>query len=90
MDIEFKSAKELYERVVPALRTKKRLLSKTGIKVSEEEIFKYLDGEISLVQAIEEIKTNTHHYAKRQITWFNKLYKNNNANFFSSVTDILP
>lgn len=42
MDIEFKSAKELYERVVPALRTKKRLLSKTGIKVSEEEIFKYL------------------------------------------------
>ena len=42
MDIEFKSAKELYERVVPALRTKRRLLSKIGIKVSEEDIFKYL------------------------------------------------
>ena len=56
--------------------------------IGYKEIFKYLDGEISLVQAIEEIKTNTHHYAKRQITWFNKLYKNNNANFFSSVTDL--
>ena len=42
MDIEFKSAKELYERVVPALRTKKRILSKKGIKVSEEDIFEYL------------------------------------------------
>jgi tRNA dimethylallyltransferase len=57
--------------------------------IGYKEIFKYLDGEISLMQAIEEIKTNTHHYAKRQITWFNKLYKNNNANFFSSVTDLL-
>ena len=42
MDIEFKSAKELYERVVPALRTKKRLLLKKGIKVSEKNIFEYL------------------------------------------------
>ena len=42
MDIEFKSAKELYERVVPALRTKKRILSKKGIKVSEEDIFEFL------------------------------------------------
>lgn len=42
MDIEFKSAKELYERVIPALRTKKRLLLKKGIKASENDIFEYL------------------------------------------------
>ena len=42
MDIEFKDAKELYKRVVPALRTKRRLLLKKGINVSENDIFKYL------------------------------------------------
>ena len=42
MDIEFENAKEQYKRVVPALRTKRRLLNKEGIKVSEEDIFKYL------------------------------------------------
>ncbi len=42
MDIEFKDAKELYKRVVPALRTKRRILFKKGIKVSESDIFEYL------------------------------------------------
>ena len=42
MDIEFKDAKELYKRVVPALRTKKRLLLKKGISVKENIIFEYL------------------------------------------------
>lgn len=42
MDIEFKDAKELYKRVVPALRTKRRLLLKKGISVKENIIFEYL------------------------------------------------
>ena len=42
MDIEFKSAKELYKRVLPALKVKKRLLLKKGIKISENDIFNYL------------------------------------------------
>ena len=42
MDIEFKDAKELYKRVVPALRTKRRLLLKKGISVRENIIFEYL------------------------------------------------
>ncbi len=42
MDIEFKNAKELYKRVEPALRTKKRILLKKGMKVSESDIFEYL------------------------------------------------
>ncbi len=33
---------------------------------------RYLDGEISLEQAVESIKQNSRRYAKRQITWFKK------------------
>ncbi|HKK10545.1 MAG TPA: tRNA (adenosine(37)-N6)-dimethylallyltransferase MiaA, partial [Bacteroidales bacterium] len=40
--------------------------------VGYKEIFRYLDKEISLEQAITDIKTNTRRYAKRQITWFKK------------------
>jgi tRNA dimethylallyltransferase len=40
--------------------------------VGYTELFNYLDGNISLTQAIEQIKTNTRHYAKRQMTWFRK------------------
>lgn len=36
------------------------------------ELFSYFKNEISLAQAIEDIKKNTRHYAKRQITWFKK------------------
>ncbi len=40
--------------------------------VGYKEIFRYLDNEISLEQAITDIKTNTRRYAKRQMTWFKK------------------
>jgi tRNA dimethylallyltransferase len=40
--------------------------------VGYSEIVEYLDGTISLEKAIENIKTNTRQYAKRQITWFKK------------------
>ena len=40
--------------------------------VGYKELFDYFNGEISLVDAIEEIKKNTRHYAKRQLTWFKK------------------
>jgi tRNA dimethylallyltransferase len=40
--------------------------------VGYSEIFKHLDGKISLDKAIEEIKKNTRQYAKRQMTWFRK------------------
>jgi len=36
------------------------------------ELFLYLKGEISLYEAVDSIKLNTRHYAKRQITWFKK------------------
>ena len=37
-----------------------------------KEIFAYLDGEISLEEAIYIIKRDTRHFAKRQITWFKR------------------
>jgi tRNA dimethylallyltransferase len=40
--------------------------------VGYSELFEYLDGKITLQHAIEQIKTNTRHYAKRQMTWFRK------------------
>lgn len=40
--------------------------------VGYAELFEYLDGKISLEKAIEQIKTNTRQYAKRQLTWFRK------------------
>lgn len=40
--------------------------------VGYSEIFEHLDGKGSLENAIEEIKKNTRHYAKRQMTWFKK------------------
>jgi tRNA dimethylallyltransferase len=40
--------------------------------VGYSEIFEYHDGKASLQNAVEEIKKNTRHYAKRQMTWFKK------------------
>ena len=57
-----KEVKSLVEwKSLPALRT-----------VGYTELFKYIDGEISLEHATDLIKTNTRHYAKRQMTWFRK------------------
>lgn len=37
--------------------------------VGYKELFSYFDGEITRDRAIEDIKTNTRRYAKRQLTW---------------------
>ena len=41
--------------------------------IGYKEIYSYLLGETSLENAIENLKLNTRHYAKRQITFFKKL-----------------
>lgn len=41
--------------------------------IGYKEIYSYLKDEISLEQAIDLIKLNTRHYAKRQITFFKRL-----------------
>jgi tRNA dimethylallyltransferase len=40
--------------------------------VGYKEIIQYLEGIFSLDRAVELIKRNTRHYAKRQLTWFKK------------------
>ncbi|MDR2854505.1 MAG: tRNA (adenosine(37)-N6)-dimethylallyltransferase MiaA [Prevotellaceae bacterium] len=40
--------------------------------VGYKELFEYFDGTVSLPTAIENIKRDTRHYAKRQMTWFNR------------------
>lgn len=40
--------------------------------VGYSELFDYFDDKISLEKAIDQIKQNTRHFAKRQLTWFRK------------------
>lgn len=40
--------------------------------IGYKEILEYLDGEITLDEAIDNIKQNTRHMAKRQVTWFKR------------------
>lgn len=40
--------------------------------VGYKELFDHLDGKAELERAIEQIKTNTRRYAKRQLTWFKR------------------
>jgi tRNA dimethylallyltransferase len=40
--------------------------------VGYKELFEHFEGKISLIRAIELIKRNSRHYAKRQMSWFNR------------------
>jgi len=57
---------EEVKSLVP-FRSKPALLT-----VGYAELFDYLDGNISLEEAVERIQQNSRRYAKRQITWFKK------------------
>lgn len=57
-----KEAKEMYPlRHLNALQT-----------VGYRELFDHFDGNCSLEKAIDKIKQNSRHYAKRQLTWFRR------------------
>ncbi len=44
---------------------------KTALQaIGYKELFPYLQGEISLEEAVENLKKSTRHYAKRQLSWF--------------------
>ena len=66
------------------------LLSSIGYK----EIIKYLDNEISLDDAVELIKKNSRHLAKRQYTWFNNKmsinwFKTDFINFDNTCNEVI-
>jgi tRNA dimethylallyltransferase len=45
--------------------------------IGYKEIMDYLDGKYSLEEAVETVKKNTRHYAKKQLTWFRRYDKMN-------------
>ena len=54
---------------------KERGLSKDYISmqgIGYKEILEYLNGDILLSEAVDKIKKNTRHMAKRQVTWFKR------------------
>jgi tRNA dimethylallyltransferase len=57
-----------------ALRRLDRPLSREAARaVSYEEIFRHLDGELSLEEAVALIQMRSRNLAKRQLTWFRRL-----------------
>ena len=92
---EIKSREELNNRInmrvdemveKGLLNETETLLNKYGrIKnitntIGYQEMIEFLDNKISFDEAIEKIKLNSRHYAKRQLTWFRR-NKNLNMNY---------
>ena len=61
--------------------------------VGYTEIFKHIDGDISLDEAIDLIKLNTRKYSKRQMTWFRKnkeiIWYSDGENYFKDILEDL-
>lgn len=62
--------------------------------IGYKELFKYFDKEISLEEAIDLIKKNSRHYAKRQYTWFNnkmnlKWFQTDYNNFDNTIKSVI-
>ena len=56
-------------------RLQKRGLSKTAVSMQGlgyKELLEYLEGKQTLQETIEQIKKDTRHFAKRQLTWFKR------------------
>ena len=56
-----------------------------------KNLIDYLDNKITLEEAVDEIKKNSRHYAKRQYTWFNNKmdikWFEVNFNYFNETID---
>ena len=55
--------------------------------IGYKEIIDYLDGKATLEEAIDTIKKNTRHYAKRQLTWFRRYDKMSVLNLSEYLND---
>ena len=67
----------------------------TNSIIGYKELNEYFNNKISLEEAIDNIKKNTRHYAKRQLTWFNNQFKDKNEikvnydNFDETIKEVL-
>lgn len=84
--LSYKNRKTLYDRI--DLRVDKMLeaglieeakiafeankVSTSSQAIGHKEFFPFFEGDITLEEAIEELKKQTRRYAKRQLTWFNR------------------
>lgn len=69
---------------------KKYPSSSPGLQtIAYQEIIAYLQGKISLEEAIDLIKRNTRRYARRQITWFKKEKDIKWVKNYSSAKDLI-
>jgi len=50
-----------FDRALPAMKS-----------IGYQQLFAYFDGNCSLEEAVEKIKQDTRHFAKRQLTWFKR------------------
>ncbi len=89
--ITYRDREKLYERINKRvdIMLEKGLLSEakttyfgnkgqTAVQaIGHKEFFPYFEGEITLEQAVENLKTETRRYAKRQLTWFRRNQKIN-------------
>lgn len=57
--------------------------STSAMAIGYKELIPYLKGECSLEAAVEKLKTETRHYAKRQLTWF---MRDKEINWFDTDT----
>jgi len=55
--------------------------------VGYQEVIKYLHGELSLEEAKQQIKANSRHYAKRQLTWFRNQHQTTWFDFEDYASD---
>ena len=66
----------------------------TNTAIGYKELYQYFDGNISLDDAIELIKKNSRHYAKRQYTWFNNQmdinwFNTNYSDFNKTIEEVV-
>ena len=66
----------------------------TNTAIGYKELYQYFDGKISLDDAIDLIKKNSRHYAKRQYTWFNnqmdiKWFNTNYSDFNKTIEEVV-
>lgn len=83
--IGYKNRQKLYDRINLRVdlmlrngleKEAREMLGKTGVTsrqaIGHKELEPYIDGSISLDEAAENLKKETRHYAKRQLTWFRR------------------
>lgn len=83
--IDYKDREKLYDRinkrvdlmvknglVEEAREALKKRQSTSAQAIGHKELAPYINGEITLDEAVDNLKKGTRHYAKRQLTWFRK------------------